>query len=107
MITLLCSFWGAVKETFPNDWILPPTKTRLTHGVGIIALSQAMDQIAGQLQKDTYIPKDFQPALNKLKATLQLDSGYWNFGDSNIATLDIQNTSGDIKRMCNFINNKL
>lgn len=107
MITLLCSFWGAVKETFPDDWILPPTKTRLTHGVGIIALSQAMDQIAGQLQKDTYIPKDFQPALNKLKPHCNWSSGYWNFGDSKIATLDIQNTSGDIKRMCNFINNKL
>lgn len=107
MLSILCAFWGGVKETFSEDWELPPTKTRLTHGVGIIALSQVMDNTAAQIRKEAYIQKDFIPTLVKLKPHCNWSSGYWDFGDSKIATLDIQNTGSNITKVCNFICSKL
>lgn len=42
---LLVSYWTAVKETFPEAWALPPTRSRLMHGVGIRAMGKLMDRI--------------------------------------------------------------
>jgi hypothetical protein len=38
MLGLLTSFWQAVKYTFPEAWGIPPRKSRMMHGVGIISL---------------------------------------------------------------------
>jgi len=45
MTNLLNAFWGAVQNIFPKDWKLPPIKTKLTHGAGILALSNLMEEI--------------------------------------------------------------
>jgi DGQHR domain-containing protein len=37
---LLVSYWAAVRVVFPEAWGLPPTQSRLMHGVGIKALGR-------------------------------------------------------------------
>jgi len=42
---VLYTYWGAVREVFPDAWGLPPTKSRLTHSVGIRAMGRLMDRV--------------------------------------------------------------
>lgn len=114
MINLLNAFWGAVKVIFPKDWKLTPTKTRLTHGAGILALSDVMEQIIYSqilkknpkyLEDKSFIPSDFEKYLIKLKDKINWQNGEYDFSSNghirNI--MDIQNTSKDIGIFSNFI----
>ena len=45
MLQTLNNFWQAVSVVFSSAWTLPPTKSRLTHGAGVVALGTIMDAI--------------------------------------------------------------
>jgi DGQHR domain-containing protein len=42
---VLMTYWGAVTEVFPDAWARPARESRLTHGVGIIAMGRLMDKV--------------------------------------------------------------
>lgn len=42
---ILVTYWTAVRETWPNAWGKPASKSRLLHGAGIRALGRLMDRI--------------------------------------------------------------
>ena len=46
---LLKHYWEAVATVFPKAWDAPPRRSRLVHGVGIIALGCLMDEIVYRL----------------------------------------------------------
>src|SRR4051794_7260544 len=50
MLSLLKAFWHAVSETFPEAWDVSPRRSRLVHGVGIVALGCVMDEISYELR---------------------------------------------------------
>ena len=50
MLDLLKDFWHAVAETFPDAWDVSPRRSRLVHGVGIVALGCLMDEISYELR---------------------------------------------------------
>ena len=41
MLALLKNYWGAVADIFPTAWDSAPRRSRLVHGVGILALGRA------------------------------------------------------------------
>lgn len=43
--TALLLYWSAVRDTFPDAWGKPPTKSRLMHGAGIRAMGRLMDRM--------------------------------------------------------------
>jgi DGQHR domain-containing protein len=43
----LFTYWAAVRDTFPDAWGKPPSKSRLMHGTGIRAMGRLMDRILG------------------------------------------------------------
>ena len=47
--TVLVTFWSAVRDTFPEAWGRPPTRSRLMHGVGIRSMGKLMDRIMGSI----------------------------------------------------------
>ena len=49
MVGLLTEFWSAVKESFSDAWGLPPRKSRLMHGAGVVALGGF--SVVGRLQR--------------------------------------------------------
>ncbi|KLE02196.1 DGQHR domain-containing protein DpdB [Aliarcobacter butzleri] len=114
MVSLLNAFWGAVKVVFPKDWKLNPSKTRLTHGAGILALADVMEEIIysqilennpNYLDDKSFIPSDFEKYLIKLKDKIDWQNGKYDFAnDGQIRNImDIQNTSKDIGIFSNFI----
>jgi len=50
MYLLLMQYWKAVKSTFPDAWGKPPTKSRLMHSAGIIAMGALMDRVLTRAQ---------------------------------------------------------
>jgi DGQHR domain-containing protein len=42
--TVLLLYWTAVRDTFPDAWGKPPTRSRLMHGAGIRAMGRLMDR---------------------------------------------------------------
>src|SRR5262249_23546509 len=46
MLEVVKRFWVAAADVFPHAWSLPPRRSRLLHGAGVIALGFLMDAIA-------------------------------------------------------------
>jgi hypothetical protein len=105
MVSILYAFWGAIAQVFPKDWNLPPQKSRLTHGAGIIGLSFVMEELIYKIgERDLYIAQDFLPHIEKLKERCSWSSGIWDFGNNNRReALDIQNVNKDISMLTHYL----
>ena len=105
MISVLNAYWGAVAKVFKDDWKLPPNKTRLTHGAGIIGLSFVMEELIHQIgEKELYITQDFLPYIEALKEKCSWSSGKWDFGGGIVRdALDIQNVNKDISLLTHYL----
>ncbi|MEU8132144.1 DGQHR domain-containing protein DpdB [Streptodolium elevatio] len=53
MRSILVTYWTAVRDTFPGAWGLPPTKSRLMHGVGIRSMGRLMDRLMDRVLETT------------------------------------------------------
>jgi len=77
---LLVSYWTAVKETFPEAWGLPPTKSRLMHGVGIRTMGKLMDRIISSgngVGVQSNAVKEFKRELALVAPYCRWTSGNW------------------------------
>lgn len=105
MLAILQNFWGAVREVFSEAWELPPRRSRLVHGAGIIALGFLMDAIAERHRKLT-IPSQsiFAEDLRPLNEVCRWTDGYWDFGPGRQRKWnEIQNTTKDIQLLANYL----
>jgi DGQHR domain-containing protein len=82
MLEVLWNFWAAVAEAWPEAWELPPRKSRLTHGVGIVALGYVMDEITESFSENGSIPSraDYISQLAPLVNVCAWTRGQWDFG---------------------------
>jgi len=105
MLTLLFNFWWAVAKVFDEAWGKPPTRSRLTHGVGIVSMGHVMDAIADRYRaKGIPSVAQFEADLAPLKPLCSWTDGYWNFGAGNQRKWnEVQNTSKDIQLVANFL----
>jgi hypothetical protein len=103
MIALVGDYWTAVRKVFSESWGLPPRKSRLMHGVGIISLGYVMDAIADRYWRER-VPavEDFRADLERHAPLCCWTSGTWTFGtDIHRKWNDLQNTPRDIKMLTN------
>jgi DGQHR domain-containing protein len=105
MLELLFNFWRAVADVFCDAWGKPPTRSRLTHGVGIVSMGHVMDAIADRFRsKGIPTVDEFAADLTSLSPLCSWTDGYWNFGQSNQRKWnEIQNTSKDIQLVANYL----
>ncbi|GAA3283993.1 hypothetical protein GCM10020218_041450 [Dactylosporangium vinaceum] len=109
MLTVLFNFWTAVQKVFPDAWGLPPRKSRLMHGAGIISLGYLMDEISHNRDRGDGIVEadDFAVHLKAIADDCHWTSGDWHFADGVVRKWnDIQNTPRDIQRISNFLQNR-
>ena len=105
MLQLLFNFWESVRTVFPESWNLPPTKSRLTHGVGIMSMGHLMDAITDRFRNyGTPTIEQFAGDLTPLKPLCSWTSGYWDFGPGTQRKWnEVQNTSKDIQMVANYL----
>src|SRR5262249_4755958 len=51
MLATVKDFWAAVKQVYRTAWGLPPRRSRLVHGAGVISLGFVMDAIADRYRQ--------------------------------------------------------
>jgi hypothetical protein len=105
MLAVLSAFWGAVREVFADAWGLPPKRSRLMHGAGILGLGFIMDAIADRQRRSGLPTLDrFRRDLQPLKDVCRWTEGYWDFGPGQQRKWnEIQNTSRDIQLLANYL----
>jgi DGQHR domain-containing protein len=105
MLEVLQAFWTAVREVFEDAWGLPPKRSRLMHGAGIVSLGFVMDAIAERHRvKGVPSTSDFEEDLAPLKGLCRWTDGYWDFGPGcQRKWNEIQNTSKDIQLLANYL----
>lgn len=101
MLAVLHAFWGAVREVFPKAWGLPPRKSRLMHGAGIVSMGMLMDAIAegyhrsgpAALSQELFV-EELEPVAEVCRWT----TGFWEFsGGARRRWNEVQNITGDIQ----------
>jgi DGQHR domain-containing protein len=106
MMTMLCNFWAAVQQTFPQAWNKTPRKSRLMHGAGIVSMGFLMDAIAEARTTADEIPEseEFAADLTLIADDCHWTGGEWTLGDGTArAWNDLQNTPRDIQRLSEFV----
>lgn len=105
MLSVVKSFWAATSTVFPKAWGLPPTRSRLMHGAGIVSMGFLMDAIA-ERHRDAGSPKQdsFREDLTPLQEVCRWTEGYWDFGPGvKRKWNEIQNTPKDIQMLANYL----
>lgn len=81
MEALLFAWWGAVRDTFPEDWGKKPKESRLLHGAGVAALSLLMDAVAEEMpRRPTPTRSNFARELGRVAPLCRWSSGQWAYG---------------------------
>jgi DGQHR domain-containing protein len=106
MLQVLWNFWTAVKDTWTAAWELPPRKSRLTHGVGIVALGYMMDEITDRCSVGTEVPasETYAEHLKPLVEICAWTRGQWDFGlREHRPWNELQVTSKDINKLTELL----
>ncbi|MFC4034620.1 DGQHR domain-containing protein DpdB [Streptomyces polygonati] len=103
---ILVVYWTAVRDTFPEAWGLPPTRSRLMHGVGIRSIGRLMDRVMDRVL--TVADINSKDAYDKAMAELALvkPNCHWTEGrwlELNISWNELQNTPRHISTLSNFL----
>jgi DGQHR domain-containing protein len=105
MLQVLKAFWGAAAATFPGAWGLPPARSRLMHGAGIISMGFLMDAISDR-HRAAGMPTEvhFRTDLEPLREVCRWTEGYWDFGPgAQRKWNEVQNTPKDIQMLANYL----
>jgi DGQHR domain-containing protein len=105
MLALLKNYWHAVADVFPGAWNSAPRRSRLVHGVGILALGTLMDEISYEL-RDEGIPSRrlFGEHLTLVAADCHWTAGSWPLAPDDIRRWnELQNTPKDIRALSDYV----
>jgi DGQHR domain-containing protein len=105
MLNLLKHYWHAVRQIFPSAWGLPPKRSRLMHGAGIVSLGFLMDAIADHHRR-TPVPtvRQFVAGVSSVVEDCRWTDGFWEFGvGRHIKWCDLQNTSTHIQMLTDYL----
>jgi len=97
MYIALIQFWQAVKETFPDAWGKPPTRSRLMHSAGIKAMGSLMDRIMIRAQYANDPKALVKESLDTIAPQCAWTSGTWP--DLGLRWNDIQNVPRHVKAL--------
>lgn len=105
MLRVLKAFWGAVADRFPDAWAVPPKRSRLMHGAGIVSMGFVMDAIADRRRANGIPDREmFGADLEPLRSVCRWCEGYWELGPGRQRRWnEVQNTSKDIAVLSNFL----
>lgn len=103
IISVLVTYWSAVRDVFPEAWGKPPTKSRLMHGAGIRAMARLMDRVMPTINaSDTKAIKKASAELKRIKPMCRWTKGRWEDMDG-MKWNDVQNFPRHINMLSNVL----
>jgi len=102
MARALNTYFEAVARTWPDAWSEGPTASRLTHGVGIVALGYLMDRILPEVDLDSQKAiSAVENRLARIRTRCAWTKGRWP--TLGCAWNELQNTSQDKARLTDYL----
>jgi DGQHR domain-containing protein len=104
-LALLKAYWTAVRQVFPDAWGLPPRRSRLLHGAGVVALGFLMDAICDRYPEDRPpTVEQFAVELGRVADVCRWTSGTWEFLHGVTRSWsDLQNTGKDARLVTDLL----
>lgn len=103
ILSILCSYWNAVKSVFPEAWGKTPEQSRLMHSAGIRTMGRLMDRIMSNIDPESQdaevLAKD---ALERIQAHCRWTSGSWE-GLGGMDWNELQNVPKHVSQLSNFL----
>lgn len=100
---ILVTYWSAVRDTFPDAWGLPATRSRLMHGAGILAMGRLMDKVMATVNPHLDDARDQVLAeLEHVAPLCRWTSGSWD-GLGGLAWNDVENTSKHVRALSSLL----
>jgi DGQHR domain-containing protein len=100
---LLYVYWGAVRDTFPESWGLPPSASRLMHSAGLRAMGRLMDRVMGAVDvDDQHVPARVRRELGLLKGKCAWTAGVWD-DLGGLRWNELQNVPSHVRLLTNYI----
>ena len=104
MLETLKAYWRSVAEIWSDAWNLPPRKSRLVHGAGILALGLLMDAIADRQGGKEPERVDFREDLMTMEEACHWTSGTWVLTEGVARKWnEIQNIPRDIELLTTYL----
>jgi DGQHR domain-containing protein len=97
MYRVLVLYWSTVKETFPEAWGRPPTKSRLMHSAGIRVMGALMDQILLRADSSGAPEAEIRNSLSRLAPYCSWVDGSWE--GLGWRWNEVQNTTQHISKL--------
>ncbi|GGO01972.1 DGQHR domain-containing protein DpdB [Micromonospora parathelypteridis] len=102
ILQALCTYWSAVRDTFPDAWGKPPSKSRLMHGAGIRAMGRLMDRVLGTVDaRLPQAPELVSKHLAVIAPHCQWTGGRWD--ELNLRWNEIENLSRHVQELSNYL----
>ena len=105
MQQMVATYWEGVALAFPEAWRLPPKQSRLTHGVGVVALGYVMDHLyARRLKGDDWNIESIAGELKALEPCCAWTSGSWKLAPGDERGWNVlQNTDRDVRLLTGYL----
>lgn len=101
MYRVMCMYWGAVKEVFPEAWGKKPHQSRLMHSAGIQAMGILMDRIMPRLNRAQDVPQEVKAALERIAPYCCWTEGTWD--GIGLAWNEVQNVPRHIRGLAEHL----
>ncbi|MFW0793296.1 DGQHR domain-containing protein DpdB [Gordonia sp. CPCC 205515] len=104
MVAHLEMFWSIVSDTWPDEWLSPPRKSRLTHGAGIQSLGYVMDALTDGYHVDHLDRAEIERKIKAITKISAWSGGQWRLGPDDTRKWNgLQNTPNDVKLLTNLL----
>lgn len=98
----LFTYWSAVRDTFPDAWGKPASKSRLMHGAGIRAMGRLMDRVLGVVDpRAPHAPEVIRQHLALIAPYCHWTEGKWD--ELNMHWNEIENMHRHIQELSSYL----
>ena len=100
---ILVAYWTAVKQTFPDAWGKPPSKSRLMHGAGLRSMGRLMDRVMSSIDPSSpHALSQVKHELHVIASACRWTGGTWEeLGD--LHWNEVQNVPRHIRILSSFL----
>ena len=100
---VLVAYWTAVKQTFPDAWGKPPSKSRLMHGAGLRSMGRLMDRVMSSIDPSSpHALSEVKHELRVISPACRWTSGTWEeMGE--LHWNELQNVPRHIRILSSFL----
>ncbi len=99
---ILIAYWSAVRDTFPDAWGSPPSKSRLMHGTGVRAMGRLMDRMMVSFHpREANLRSHLRDELRTVAPVCKWTSGRWE--EIGLEWKDVQNVPRHLGMLSDFL----